>query len=145
MKLKDFKKHCKDILYVSELVNPVLNQLGGDWEDKQNDLRGVSECGAAGGFGGFIYYSETCEFYKRNRARIVRSLEDLADGLGEGVIEMVRNFNCIKGDYSVNEIGKALYGRYNEDYQYIYNALAWYALEEVANEFVDYEYELEHE
>ena len=143
LKLKDFKAFCKG-MRIEKLVNPVVNQLGG-WDNAQDELRGVSSCscGAAGGFGGFIYYSETVAFARKHRSEIVKSIEELADDLGEGVLEMVQNFNCIKGDYTTTEIGKALYGRYDEEYDYIYNALAWYALEEVAYEFAEWEYELE--
>ena len=144
MKLREFKKHSENS-HVSELIMPVINQLGGNWEDAQNDLRNVanSPCGAAGGFGGFVYYSETSAFARKNRAKIVRSLENLADGLGEDIVTMVKNFICLGGEFSSSEIGKALWGRYDGDLMCVYNAMAWYALEEVAHKFADFEYEQE--
>ena len=142
MKLKEFKKHCENS-HVSELIMPVINQLGGNWKDAQCTLHDVANCycGAAGGFGGFVYYTETSAFARRNRARIVRSLENLAEGLGEDIVTMVKGFKCLDNEFSSSEIGKALWGRYDDDLQVVYNALAWYALEEVAGEYADFEYE----
>ena len=142
MKLREFKHYCKGS-YVEELIMPVINQLGGNWEDVQGTLHDVATCtsGAAGGFGGFVYYSDTSAFARKYRVRIVRSLERVAEEIGEDVIGMVKNFNCIKGDYTTSEIGKALWGRYDDVLMCVYNAMAWYALEEVANKFADFEYE----
>jgi hypothetical protein len=67
-------------------------------------------------------------------------MEELADGIGENVLQMVCNFNGLK-DYDTEEIAKALFGNYNSDYDQIYNVFAWFALEEVANRYADYSYE----
>lgn len=144
MKLKEFREWCENT-NVKELVNPVLNQLGGNWEENQEELSNVCRCscGAAGGFTGFIYYKETSAFYKKHRAKIVKSLEQYACDLGEGVIEMVKNFNSLKDDFTIDEIGRALWGRFDDDLMYVYNTLAWYALEEVAYQYEECKHELE--
>jgi len=141
LRLKDF------VVFTNtdgKLINAVKRQTGRDWNDFQDFLRNVasSPCGAAGGFGGFIYYSETVEFWRRNRKIITERLNDLAFELGENTLQMVMSFGSVKdGDFSEDEIGRALYGRYNSDLEWIYNVFAWFALEEVANWYSDFEYE----
>ncbi|NBW22023.1 MAG: hypothetical protein EBR82_80125 [Caulobacteraceae bacterium] len=118
---------------MKKLINAVKRQLGENWkEDLENVLRCSS--GAAGGFSGFIYYSETTQFAKKYRKSIVELLEEQAEDLGySGSIEMVRSFNCLKGfDPNEREVARSLYGRPTEEDTQILNALAWYALEEVA-------------
>ena len=118
---------------MKKLVNAVKKQLGENWkEDLQNVLRCSS--GAAGGFSGFIWYSDTVQFAKKNRKAIVELLEEQAEDFGySGPIEMVRSFNCLKGfDPNEREVARSLYGRPTEEDTQILNALAWYALEEVA-------------
>ncbi|MBE9242876.1 DUF7222 domain-containing protein [Synechocystis salina] len=126
------------IIKLCELSNPSLalavsRQMGGKSELLQH-YKDVVNHGADSGFNGFIYYSETVKFWRNNKKLILESLSQLADDLGENVINMVRNFNCIKGDFSTDEIGKALYGSYREEFDLIYNCLAWYALETVCQE-----------
>jgi hypothetical protein len=126
------------IIKLCELSNPSLalaisRQMGGKSELLQH-YKDVANHGADSGFNGFIYYSETVKFWRNNKKLILESLSQLADDLGENVINMVRNFNCIKGDFSTDEIGKALYGSYCEEFDLIYNCLAWYALETICQE-----------
>lgn len=127
-----------------KLIKAVKRQSCHNWDDLQDYLKNVSNspCGAAGGFGGFIYYSETVAFWRRNRKIITERLNDLAFELGENTLQMVMLFGGIKdGDFSEDEIGRALYGRYNSELDQIYNVFAWFALEEVANWYSDFEYE----
>lgn len=139
--LRSFKEYCGGSL--AALVVPVKNQLGcSSVSEFWNQLENVSRsyCGAAAGFTGFIYYSETVAFWRANRAKITNYMEELSDGLGEDVLHMVCSFNSLEG-YEYDEIARALYGNYNSDYDYIYNTFAWFALEEVAHRYSDYEYE----
>lgn len=126
-----------------KLIKAVKRQSGDNWDDFQDYLKDVSNspCGAAGGFYGFIYYSETCAFWRRNRKVITERLNDLAFELGENMLQMVMSFGGIKGKFSEDEVGRALYGNYNSDLDQIYNVFAWFALEEVANWYSDFEYE----
>lgn len=127
-----------------KLIKAVKRQYGYGWDDFQDYLKNVSNspCGAAGGFCGFIYYSETTEFWRKNRKIITERLNDLAFELGENVLQMVMSFGGIKdGDFSENEIARALYGNYKSDLDQIYNVFAWFALEEVAHWYSDFEYE----
>jgi hypothetical protein len=141
LRLKDFVEFTNTD---GKLIKAVKRQTGRDWSDFQDLLRNVAACssGAAGGFCGFIYYSETVAFWRRNRTIITERLNDLAFSLGENTLQMVMSFGGIKdGDFSEDEVGRALYGRYNSDLDWIYNTFAWFALEEVANWYSDFEYE----
>lgn len=127
-----------------KLIKAVKHQSGYNWDDFQDYLKNVSNspCGAAGGFCGFIYYSETSKFWRKNRKVITEQLSELAFSLGENVHQMVMSFGGIKdGGFSVDEVGRALYGNYNSDLDQIYNVFAWFALEEVASWYSDFEYE----
>ena len=51
---------------------------------------------------------------------------------------MVQGFNCLGKDYTMTEIGRTLYGNKSQHNTYVANALAWFALEEVANAYADF-------
>lgn len=141
LRLKDFVEFTNTD---GKLIKAVKHQTGRDWNDFQDEMKNVSSspCGAAGGFGGFFYYSENVAFWRRNRKIITERLNNLAFELGENTLQMVMKFGGIKdGDFSEDEIGRALYGRYNSELDFIYNVFAWFALEEVANWYSDFEYE----
>lgn len=130
--LKTFENYGGQNLYAVALA--VKKQTGLNKEDFFAELENVlqSPYGAAAGFGGFIYYSETVNFWRKNKAKILRFAEDQADELGQNVVDMVAGFKGIKDDFTTGEIAAALYGRFNDDYTQIYNIMAWYCLEEVA-------------
>jgi hypothetical protein len=121
----------------AKLIRATVRQFG-DWEYFKQSAPDVSNYGAAGGFSGFTYYTDTCAFYAGNRALIVALVADMADNLGEDQITMVRGFNCLGKDYTPEEIGQTLYGPKNKHQIQVANALAWFALEEVARSFVDF-------
>jgi hypothetical protein len=126
------------------LINAVLNQLGIDKNDelKESYLYDIYRNGIDGGYTGFTYYSDTTEFYRKNRSNINTWVLEMANDFGEDPISMVCNFGCVK-DQSVETktlVGKCIYsGRLNEETKYIENALAWFAGEEVARLFFDNE------
>ena len=118
-----------------KLARAVVKQFG-DEEAFMEKSADVTNHGISGGFSGWIYYTETTAFARKNRAKIAELAEELACDLGEGTLEMIQGFNCLgKDDYSIDEIGRALYGR-GDDTQ-ILNALAWFAAEEVCREWED--------
>jgi hypothetical protein len=114
------------------LAQRVVDQIGGEesflekWEDIINH-------GISGGFSGFIYYSETTDFSKRNICLIREMARQQAEDFGMGMLEMIQGFNCLGKDFSLDEIGETLFGG-GEDVQ-ILNALAWYAAEETCHQF----------
>ena len=112
------------------IYKAVIKQLGG-----KESLEDVYNHGADGGFSGFIYHSDTIEFFRKNKKHIVMLAEDMSNDLGEDILSMINSFNCLK-DYELSnsQIGKVLYGKFSDsdDNTQIMNALSWFALEEVA-------------
>lgn len=125
-----------------KLIRAVVSQLGG-WDSFKQSAININNHGINGGFSGFIYYDDTVKFYRKNKALIVNLAEQQACELGDDAVTMVQGFNCLvdvptrKPDYTMNEIAKALYGRYDDDLMIIYNALAWFAAEEIARSYCD--------
>jgi hypothetical protein len=104
-------------------------------------------CGAAGGFSGFIYYTETREFTAKNRAAIVARLREQIDeglftdenGKPRGVVGAVVMFSCFKDEDPAEieeEAARVLFGPLEDvrggDLDRVANALAWGALEDLA-------------
>ena len=133
MTYKSFLENHEDN---KSLISAVKKQLGCDsanefFDELDNILK--SSCGANAGFTGFIYYKETTAFWKANKKNIKKLMEQEADELGEGsVISMVKKFNSVKDNFSEDEIGRSLYGKFDEDLYMLYDSFAKYALEEVA-------------
>lgn len=125
----------------TKLQNAVLSQLGYDelTEECRATLEDITNHGINGGFSGFIYYTDTIAFFKKNRGAIIELVREMAQDFGQDPIEMVANFNCIRpADFETREeIARALYGRIKADDTQVPNALAWFAAEEVARELTD--------
>ena len=129
-----------------KLVRAVKRQLGSTWKD---DFYDIVNHGIDGGFGRFIYYSDTIPFYKRNKTEIIELVKDMANAYGESVIDFIATFRCLNGgaiqgkrEYTednelMNEIGRTIYGKLGEDDCLVANALAWFAAEETAREYMD--------
>ena len=115
------------------LVRAVVKQAGG-WESFKESAPDISRHGIDAGFNGFIYYSDTIAFTKRNREEIVEMAKEQANDFGMGLVEMIKGFNCLKG-VTEGEIIDGLIGA-SEDTR-VPNALAWYAVEEVARAYCD--------
>jgi len=136
--LKGTKLTLKAAKACHPLAGAVLRQLGGGSEAIDSAIDAANH-GADGGFHGFIYTRDTIDFYKRNRNAINAMAAEQADDLGEGTIALVRMFGCLtekgKPQYTEEEVAQALYAPIllpiDSPLANIYNALAWYALEEV--------------
>lgn len=115
------------------LVRAVVRQMGG-WESFKESALDITRHGIDGGFHGFLYYSETIPFAKRNRKAILQMATEQADDLGMGLVEMIKGFNCLKGA-TETEIVEGLAGVTDETQ--VPNGLAWYAGEEVARAYCD--------
>lgn len=113
----------------------------GGWRSFTESAPDITAHGIDGGFGGFIYYSETEPFARRNRSAIAEMASAQASDFGTGVFDMIRGFGCFRHDKvkpTDEEIGSALYaGRDIDNGAPILNALAWYAGEEVARAYCD--------
>lgn len=119
------------------LLRAVARQMGG-WSEFRESASDIANHGIAGGFSGFIYYTETIAFYRKNRAAILDLLEQQAEELGMDPTEMVCGFNCLRTDDQKDraelnrEVWRTLGGRMGPDDYLVANALAWYAAEEAA-------------
>lgn len=120
----------------ASLIKAVIRQSGG-WSAFKEKAHDVTNHGAAGGFGGWIYYTETCAFYAKHQADIRTLATGMASEFGEGVAAMVENFNCLRGSVTADEVGETLYGTKRQHDTTVANALAWFALEEVARAYTD--------
>jgi hypothetical protein len=135
------KSFCNSSNLDSKLIKAVVSQSGG-WESFQQMAQDVVDNGASGGFHGFIYYTETTSFFKRHRRLILDLAIDQATYMGErSALDMVSNFRCIK-DYEITkaEVEQVLYFGMTgiEMAEIIVNCIAWYALEEVCHEYVNF-------
>ena len=127
---------------IAKLVRPVYNQLDSDnVESFFSTCKDITGHGAACGFSGFIYYSDTIAFYRKYKTEIKQLVCLLADELGTDPVRLVQGFNCIKDTFSYDEVARAMYAPFNDELTQIYNALSWFALEEVANAADNYMYE----
>lgn len=121
------------------LINAVINRIGVD--SVADVLRG----GINGGFHGFIYYKDTVAFYQRHKKDILQMATEIADDMGENLMEMIGGFGCLKYyNYTTKKwtdtegqeaIGKTIYGGKVDDV--VANALAWFTAEEVCRMFED--------
>ncbi len=119
-----------------KLAAKVIAQAGG-WDDFKSMVEDVVDQGADSGFSGFTYYIDTITFARKALPLIRERLKLDADDIGESMISLVKNFRCLNGDYSEDEIGLALFGGVDSDeFTQIYNALSWYALETTAYDYV---------
>ena len=113
------------------LKRAVMRQFG-DSESFYESVPDIANYGASGGVSGFIYYSDTVNFTKRNKDKIMQSLTELSNDIGESIVSMLSHWQCLRG-MSQCDIMDGLYNPKSEDKDTVYNALAWYALEDVAN------------
>ena len=152
--------------FTPALVNATVDQLGAGWGDEgepdglnlYDTLSDIYKHGMTGGFSGFTYYSETKEFYLKNKKEINEllehegldygyndtwheSLNDLADvGLeGEklGAMSMVLNLRC--SEYSLTEeVYTSMYDGYDSECDTtVANCISWYVVESLASEYYD--------
>jgi hypothetical protein len=124
---------------MDSITKAVIKQLGYQSlsDDCKDTLQNVANCGADAGFPGFIYYTDTVDFFDKNRDSIIQLVEEMADSLGEEPFSMIASFNCLKDlNLKTAVIAKTLYGRGDfEDSTAIKNALSWFALEEIARRY----------
>lgn len=138
-KINTLADFCEASHLNAALIRATVKQFGG-WESFKESAHDVANHGIDGGFSGFVYYSDTEPFARRNRALIAEMASEQARDFGTGVIEMIRGFGCFRHGTppTDEEIGSALYaGRDAKDGLPVLNALAWYAGEEVARSYTD--------
>lgn len=118
----------------ASIVRAVVKQVGG-WQAFQEIASDVANYGANAGWVGFTYYTDTVAFTKRHKQAIIAFAEQEADSFSEdGIISFLSGFNCLKGE-TQNDIADGLHNPKSDNRTTVYNALAWYCLEEVARSF----------
>jgi hypothetical protein len=118
------------------LISATIAQFGGK-ESFKESAEDVNNHGIDGGFGGFIYYTETTQFAKNNLKEIMNLAESLADDLGvSGSLELIAGFGCLNGLYSQSEISEGIHAGSASEAD-VLNALAWFAAESVCREYCD--------
>lgn len=133
---KTMKNFIENSSINAKLIRAVIRQSGG-WQSFQEIAQDICNHGIAGGFSGWIYYTETCNFYAKNQALIVGLVECQSYEFGyKSAQDMVNTFRSL--DATLSEIGYTLYGTKRQHDTSIANALAWFAAEEVARSFVDW-------
>ena len=150
--MKNQKPKMSDFLKAAninpKLASAVIRQFGG-WEDFQECANDVANHGISGGYCGFIYYDDTVAFTKKHKKLIIENITQFADDVGESFTKVIAGFNCLKNSgITENDVMMALMSPRSCDedvLQQVYNALAWYAGETVAREYVDFIYNLENE
>ena len=140
MKNITLKYFIKNSSIPATLIRTVVKNMNG-WGSFKESAQDVVDHGAACGFGNFIYYTDTVDFTAKNRKAIAEYAAEQSKDIGcKDEIEMILGFTCLQNDdLTSSDIARALYGRLaDEDKKTtIYNALAWYALEEVARAYCD--------
>lgn len=134
MKLSELKNALE---IDSSLVGSVVRACGG-WKEFKEIAKDVADYGCSGGsVSGLIYYADTVAFTKRNLPAIKRLLALQWHERGySGVADMVSNFNglseSVEGIEYLLLTGKDDY----DNKEQVYNILAWYVCEYVANEYI---------
>lgn len=132
MKLSEF---IKQSTVPANLIRAVVRQIGG-WEEFQQIAATVTRHGANCGYKGFIYYVDTVAFTKRNKRAILEFAADQDSQIESvGLVKFVASFGCV--DETEDDVARALYAGRGDAVTSIYNALAWYMLEEVCRSYVD--------
>lgn len=117
------------------LATAVINQYGG-FEALSECYSDVCNHGIDGGFNGWIATHDMVEFYKDNKTGILNFAKETAEELGsEGLLEMVSEFNRIRGEYNLSEIAEGLYDPESEHHDIIAEMMAWFVAEEVARSY----------
>jgi hypothetical protein len=124
------------------LVRSTIKQIGGFDTFKQY-ASDIANNGAAAGWCGFTYYTDTVSFTKRNKKHILEMLKEQAASFGDdNPLSFVASFQCLKNE-DINEIADGMYNPRSDNQTTIYNALAWYVLEEISRAYSDLQYEHE--
>ena len=117
-----------------DLIRAVVRQAGG-WYNFKEIAGDVTNHGANSGFCGFTYYVDTIGFFKRHKSAIMELANDQANDFDLDTYSMIAGFNCLKVD--TGSVAEAIHNPRTEDIDSVRNALAWYALEEVARSYVE--------
>lgn len=124
----------------ASLIRSTIKQTGGFKRFKES-AKDICNHGADCGFCGFTLYSDTVPFTRRNKKDLIEYMTQQIDDLEyKTILEFIASFRVLKY-YNQDEIAQALYTGKSDAVTDVYNALAWYALEEVSRLYTDLESE----
>lgn len=134
--MKTLKEFCAASNISEALIRATVRQFGG-WESFKECASNVANHGISGGFHGFIYYADTVKFAKRNKSDILELCRGMASEIGcSGAVSLIASFNGMKGE-TEEDIAEGLYNPRSDNQQTVFNALAWFAGEEVCQSYCD--------
>jgi hypothetical protein len=117
------------------LIRAVVHQVGG-WEIFKMIAPTVTTTPTAQ-WAGFEYHTETTKFFTCHRDLIRQLAQHVATECGRSTISMVLSLHCLDQSFSEDEVGLALYGPKSKINTQIANALAWFALQQVAQAYTN--------
>ena len=137
MKTPTMKQFIENANIPAKLIRATIKQCGG-WEEFTEHASDCVEHGANSGvFSGYIYYADTVAFTKCHKADILAYADEMASDIGEGSASaLIAGFNCL--DLNVEGVAEAIYNPRSENRQEVFNAMAWFCVEEVSRSYVDY-------
>ena len=124
-----------------DMANAVIAQLGG-WDVFSELAVDISMYGATMGVSNFTYTKDTVPFAAQNFAAIMHSISgDVADCGAESAADMMATWNSLECLPADEDIAAVLYYKdpTDENYNTVFNSLAWYALETCAHSYVELE------
>lgn len=145
------------------LINAVVKQLG-HTSAKNSELlltlKDISNHGIDGGYGGFVYYSDTVKFFDANKKDIIALANESADSIGyslgdESTAKKLRELEKdARSDKEMKQVKDFLFRTFDGDavamilnfggwrnvgsLDQLKNLMAWFAAEECARELTDF-------
>lgn len=121
----------------ARVIRGVIRQFGG-FDSFKESARDIARYGAASGWAGFTYHRDTVPFGKRHKAALLDRCKEFAQdcyGADATVFQVIAGFGCVS--LTAEEVAEAIYNPRSDNQTEVFNALAWYALEEVARLYDD--------
>lgn len=127
--LQTVKRENKEI---NVLISAVINALG-----DMSYIEDVNKYGIDGGYGEFIYYSDTVAFAQKHHNQIRNLICEQSADFGMNEYEFIASFKCLDVDSDMKkDIYSFLGGKAPKEVS-LANGLAWYAAEHVCRLFED--------
>lgn len=132
--MKTLKSFVESSHLSSRIIRAVVRQVGG-WASFQEIAQEVAQYGADSGWTGFTYYQDTVRFAQRHKCELLCMANVMAQEIGESSgFTLIAGFRCLQ-NRTADEVFDALYNPRSDARTDVFNALAWFALEEVARSY----------
>jgi len=127
--MKTLKQVLSENKNKKRLIKAVLSNI--DYEY----IPDILKVGMSSGFGNFIYYKDTLNFFNKYKRDILALVIEVSDSLDSNLLEMISNFKSLDKQFSEMEISEAIFLEKGEYSYIIKNALVWFAVEEICHLF----------